>query len=344
MGCSDSKEVALQELRAIVDHLATETSQLNNDLEKITSTNRQGAKIEKPPTVQLIKSMLVSYENNLKEINSIGEKFLNLSKERASSNTVQVQEVLEYSEELFKKVHKIEEMLQEKENLKVEEEDLECKIKNLEKSIKDLENTYFSNEELRDQHHRLHEEVSELLLRRDQCGQEVENLEIALESLNQEIKNSGLDDKASNNDLTNYEVLLRMTELEVNLESKKIDSELEQLAEEMKNLKIRENELQALENNFNSRAASRTSEYENLPFQMKKSKDRIDLLDSEQARIKDEISLVKKSSLNNDRGDMLREFAIRRKSKEEGSKNLDEKIKAGFQASLNRISGKFKGS
>lgn len=345
MGCSNSSQAAIQELRFSVEQLETEVNSLTSELEKLHLNRGQASKQDKPPTVQLIKSMLQVYEKNLKDLNQIASRFLITSQDRSSNTTVQVQEVLEYSEELIKKVNKIEEIIKNKEKLQEEEQQLEWQIQNLENSIREIESSYYSNEEARNQHHRLHEEVSELLLKRDLNSQVVEELEKNLEDLNMEIKNSGLDDKSSNNDLTSYEVLLKMTELEVNIESKKIDQELEALAEEMKVLKAKENELQALDNVLNSRAASRNGDNESIPFVIRKSKERAELLDSEQARIREEIGFAKRSSLVEkgfeDKSDLLREFAIRRKSKEDDFKSINEKIASGFQASLNRITNKF---
>ena len=297
MGCSNSSQAAIQELRLSVEQLDTEVTSLNTELEKLSLTRGQASNQDKPPTVQLIKSMLQVYEKNLKDLNQTGSAFLLTSQDRSSSTTVQVQEVLEYAEELVKKIHIIEEIIKNKESLQEEEEQLEWQIQTLESSIKEIESSYYSNEEARNQHHRLHEEVSELLIKRDLNIQVVEELEKTLEGLNVEIKNSGLDDKSSNNDLTSYEVLLKMSELEVNIEGKKIDQELEALAEEMKGLRAKENELQALDNVLNSRAESRNGDNESIPFVIRKSKERAELLESEQVRIREEIGFTNRSSL-----------------------------------------------
>ena len=343
MGCSNSKEVALEELRKTISQQALENEQLEGELEKAKATAKPGGTGAKPPTAEHIKLLLLAYEQMLKKLTDLGQVFYESSKQHCLSST-NVDEIFEFSKDLNNKVEKLESMMLEKSRLKAEESDLEFKISELEECIKELEKQRYLNEESRNQHHVLHEKVSELQTKKDEISEEIEGFEKELENLNQEIKISGLDDKSSSNDLRNYEVLIRMSDLEVNIELKKVDHDLEVLANEMKELKQRENELQAMEALVNSRSTSRNDTRDLVPFQIRKSKERVDNIESDQAKLKEEIGIFKRNSLaeklKDEKLEAFKEMASKKLDKEDDKKSAIDKVRDRLQSSVNRALAK----
>jgi len=339
MGCSNSKEVALEELRKIIYQQTLENEQLEGDLEKIKATAKPGGPGGKPPTAEHIKLLLLAYEQMLKKLTEIGEAFYESSKQHCLS-TANTDEIIEFSKDLSNKIEKLEKMMLEKSRLKAEETGLELKISELEECIKELEKQRYLNEESRNQHHSLHTKVSELQTKKDEIFEELEGYEKEVENLNQEIKLSGLDDKPSSNDLSNYEVLIRMSSLEVNIELKKVDHDLEILAIEMKELRQRESELQAMEALVNSRSASRNDNRDLIPFQIRKSKERAEIIENDQGKLKEEIGLFKRNSvtekLKDEKIEAFKEIALKKFEKDDDKKSAADKVKDRLHSSLNR--------
>lgn len=340
MGCSNSKEIALQELKNIIAGQVTENEQLHADLEKIKATAKPGTTVGKPPTAEHIKILLLAYEKNLKSLNELAQGFYESSKQNClASNTVD--EIIELCQDLNNKVEKLEKMILDKEKLKQEENRLELHIAELEEEVKEMEKQRFFSEESRNQHHLLHEKVSGLQTKKQEIIEEIEGYEKEIEDLNQEIKVSGLDDKGNSKDLSNYEILLKMSDLEVNLELKKIDQDLEILSNEMRELKQRELELQSMEALVNSRSASRNSNQELVPFQIKRSRERMDTLEGDQAKLKEELNLFKRNSLaeklKDEKIEAFKDLALKKSIKEEEEgKSTFEKIGDKLQGSFNR--------
>ena len=298
MGCSNSKETALKELNLTISEMTAENEKLQKDCEKFKGKNDANPAEEKANLTD-IQDIQKQFEKELKTLSALVTQLYHSSKEVTSVLSPQLKDLLEVESKLSRKANKVKKMIAERDQLREDQEVLERQIHESEVKIKAIENKAFIDSAIRTEHHNLNENVTELESQKEQLLGEMQKAEEVLRTLADEAKNMGFDEKVGGLDLSNYEVLLSLTDVEVASEVKKVDAELEELAFQIKALKAKESELLNLENAnlTRSQSGSGLMRNESLKLLIKNSQERVDMLESEKNKVKEEISKLKRSTV-----------------------------------------------
>ena len=340
MGCQTSKAAAVKELQDLINQIDRDNEKLLKEIENLRTPEAANSNEEEKHTLQDINTMRGDIEGEVKSLQTLASEISESSKARTSVVNAQIQNILEVKEKLDKRTSKIKAMVHERENLRKKNRDLEGQIVDSEAKIRELAQTHFSTEEGRNQHYDLHQKVSELESRKENLLGEIEAAEANLQNLGEEAKNSGLNDKAI--DPSNFEVLLNLSDLEVNLELKKVDQELEELTEQIRILKNRENDLRDFESfTTTSQVKINLPRNDNLKAQIKSSQDIVDMLESEKLKVKGELNKLKRDSLMDgglsDKLSALTSIIEKKKLKdEENSKYFSENLVTDIENTLKK--------
>ena len=322
MGCSSSKETAIIELKQIIAQISNDNTELEKERDKLMS--QKNIEPEKKCTLEDIRTMHFELEKELKTLDSMTSQLHEFSK---SSNSVldnRVKEILELKNKLDNRVIKIKQIMKDKDVLTTQFDELEAKITENEREIRNLEESNFTVEELNNTDFSLSKNSSELGSKKEKLFTEIQEIEKSLTELNKEIKDSHLDSQSKELDSSNNEGLLNLSDVEVNNELKKVDKELEELTEQINILKIKEQEFQHIENFIiTNQTRPVFQKNENLKSQIKSSQERVELLEQEKLKVKDEISKLKRHSLIddglNDKLNALNNIIEKKKNRDEGN-------------------------
>ena len=339
MGCSVSNEVAIAELNQIVLQLSNDNIELTKEHEKLK--NKQKFQLEEKCTLKDIQHLNNQLESELTILQSIASQLYKSSRLSSSFLDNKIKEILRIKEILDNRVIEITNLLEERDELKAQYEELEANVIESEQKILELEEINFTTEDLRMQHYALHQNVSELESEKETLLAEIQEAENTLNNLNQEIKDSGLEDKSKAPDPSNYEVLLGLTDSEVNIELQKVDAELDALMDQIDSLKTKEKEYQNLENLINvNEIKSNLQRNLSLRTQFKGDQNRIDLFEQEKFQVADTFYGFKKrgtveGGVISDRLDSLVNFRDKKKlGDEERVKGISEDLVSNARENL----------
>lgn len=339
MGCSASKEAAIKELQQIVDQLTSENQILEKEKAKLESQKTEKPQEEKN-TLGDITNMHSRLENEVKSLEDLANEMFKSSKESKNALNEQISGLLEIKQKLDKRSETIKEMINEREYLRKQHHELEGQISESELKIKEIESVYFTSEELRFKHHTLHLKVSKLESKKEELLGEIELAESVLQDLQEESKVSGVDNNLKVRDLSNYELLLSLSDQEVNTELKKVDAELEELTEQMRILKNRENELNDFES-YAPKSQSRLSilKSDSLKEQIRSSQERVEMLELEKNKVKVDIDRLRRNTTNDGLGEklnILNGIIEKKRVKEESSKVVSESLVTDIEKTLKK--------
>ncbi|OMJ71463.1 hypothetical protein SteCoe_30330 [Stentor coeruleus] len=341
MGCGNSKEAAIKELNQIVSQMRSEIHDLEYEREQL-KCNKEENTLEEKNTLKDIKLMHKEFEKELKSLSGIVKLLYESSKVNSQTRGTILQELLEMKEKIERKVQRTKDLIKEREKLKEQETNLEMQLANTEKKIHELEANFFPNDQVRQQYYTAHKQLSELESQKEDLFEEIEKAQEVLNALNDEIKESGYEDRSKATDPSSYEFLLSLTDTEVNDETRKVDKELEELAEQIKTLKNKEGELQNIDILTGQRSQSRTFvRNESLKTQLKSSQERVELLESEKQRVKDEIVKLKRNTCNeeglSEKLNALNDIIDKKKNKDdETGRAISENLVSDIEETLKR--------
>lgn len=341
MGCGNSKEAAIKELNQIVSQMRLEIHELESERDQLKG-NKEENTLEEKNTLKDIKLMHKEFEKELKSLSAIVKLLHDSSKTNSQIRGTNLQELLEMKEKIERKVEKTKSLIKEREKLKEQEENLEMQSAITEKKIQELEANFFPSDQVREQYHAAHKQLSELESKKEEMIEEIEKAQEILNTLNDEIKESGYEDRSKATDPSSYEFLLSLSDVEVNEELRKVDKELEDLAEQIRVLKNKESELQNIDSFAAQRSQSRTFvRNESLKNQIKNSQERVELLEGEKQRVKDEITKLKRNTMNeeglSEKLNALNDIIDKKKTKDdETGRVISENLVLDIEETLKR--------
>ena len=329
-------------MQTLVDEISKENEELTKERDKLASQTVPGtSEGGERHSLQDINTMRSDLEAELRTLDRIASEIFESTNVRSKTVNAQIKDFLEVKEKLDRRTGKLKAMINEREFLRKQNTELEEQIADTEAKIRELAQNHFSTEEARNQHYDLHQQVSELESKKEDLLAEIDAAEANLQNLNEEVKNSGLDDKSL--DPSNYEVLLSLSDFEVNSELKKVDIELEELTEQIRILKTRENDIKDFENYGNTSKIKLNTlpRNDNLRSQIKNSQEIVEVLDSEKHRAKGDMSKQKRDSFIDgglsDKLSALNNIIEKRKIKDdENTKYLSENLVTDIEKTLNK--------
>lgn len=300
MGCSYGKTTAIAELNSLIKQISGENSLLEKERDKLRSQHDDKVEEEKG-SLHDLNQMHKDLEKELKELKQIMLDFMPMdeSDEIASFCLKKgVERISKFQDELEQTSMKIKEMITKRDEIKKEHSTFEDLIIETENRIGELENAIANQEETLKDQENFEEKLQMYERQKSDLLEELKEAEKIYKELSNETTHWVVDETMPEKEKNTIESLLSLSESDVNRELKVVEKQLQAYNTEIKELEMKELELQHMDEyiiNLQSKLST-NSKNEYLKQQIIQSEERIELLKIEKKRVKNEVCRKKKSS------------------------------------------------
>ncbi|OMJ89233.1 hypothetical protein SteCoe_8619 [Stentor coeruleus] len=299
MGCSGSKTLAMAEIQQLIEQVRSENALLEKERDKLKNQRTSDRSEEEKNILHEFRTMHNEFE---RELSQLKDQMLGLSivpeKDPQTISTVKdgIEKIIQIQADLEEKSNKIREILTKREELKKEQIDYEKKIEEMTKNLEELdvaleaqEETLRSQDNIEDQIHQYERE--KMILAR-----QLKEAETTYKDLREELKDWEEVDETNYSDAASFEKMLGMTESEIKKELLQVDRDLEDLTLRIKDLEIKEVELQQTDNYLTglSQKIAANANVISIKQNLIETQDKINDLKEEKKRVKAEIIRIKK--------------------------------------------------
>ena len=321
MGCSNSKQVSIQELTQMIAKLEADNKSLKKEAEKLKTTIEEKPEDSKT-TLKDIKELQSELESYLKLLNLKVSQVYESSVSSSLTVSDKVTQILNLKTQLDKKTEKIVELVKTKEEFKKQQEDLEKEINFNESKIKEFETLHFSSDELRTEHFNIYKKVAELEDEKDKILAETAKAEKNISEINNKLRgfDNGFISQTPNPNTPLGQ--LNSSDIDVGNQLKRVDSEIEALSGQMKKFKFKESEVLNIDKQISFiKTKPNFKKNENLKNKILASQERIEILETEKKKLKNEIGKLKGTSLEVGLSEKLNELNSILDKKKPGNKD-----------------------
>ena len=300
MGCSGSKKLALDEINQLIQHITQENAQLERERDKLKNQRANDRNDEERSVLSDFKSMHQEFARELAELKD--QMSLLCQSEDSNENVVSakngIQKVIEIQEALECKSTQIRDILLRRDELKVEQANYETLIQEMEKNIMEIDSALRVQQETLAGQENIEEKIARLQKEKTKLIDELKEAEETYKDLREDVKDWDFEDESATSDMNSFERLLNMSEAEIKKEIIAVDKELNQLSSKIKDLEVREAELQKTDEyltEMSGRLAANGSTFR-VKEQIKEAKDKVEELRTEKRKVKAEIIKLRKAA------------------------------------------------
>lgn len=338
MGCSGSKTLAMAEIQQLIEQVRSENALLEKERDKLKNQRSSDRSEEEKNILHEFRTMHNEFE---RELSQLKDQMLGLSavpeKDPETISTVKdgIEKIIQIQTDLEEKSNKIREILTKREELKKEQMEYEKKIEEMTKNLEELDvaleaqdETLRSQDNIEDQIHQYERE--KMILAR-----QLKEAETTYKDLREDLKDWEEIDETNYSDAASFEKMLGMSENDIKKELHQVDRDLEDMTLRIKDLEIKEVELQQTDNYLTglSQKIAANANVINIKQQLIETQDKINDLKEEKKRVKAEIIRIKKKVSDGSYGsyDKYQSFG-----EVMDSKGREETLEFNVQATLKR--------
>jgi chromosome segregation ATPase len=298
MGYGYSKNLVIKELNQLIDQIKQENLDLESERDnlKLQQELKSNTDSLTKDSIEALNDLLNSLESQLIEAKHLSVAFLpsNILDHELHAR---IKEVVSIQNEIEEKDKILNDLKKQIRNLNKERQTHEVKTVKFQCKIQELELSILGNDKLIDnQQNYYREKIMELTENKSKILRNIQDYENICKELSDEIISS--ENSKEDPDEYTYERLLAMSESEILSETKKLENEIEDLTEHLKQLKEKEIELEQMNNYINTLQTSTPSKISQLKTQASESRSRIQYLINEKERLKENLGINRNSFLN----------------------------------------------
>lgn len=303
MGCSYGKTSAITELNELIKKISAENAVLEKERDKLRSQHDDKPEEERG-TMHDLKQMHVDLEKELYELKTIMMEFMphnDSSQEVSLSLKKGLERINKFQVELELTSTKIKEMITKREEIKKEQLTFEDLILDTESQIAKLEKAIADQEEVLKDQENFEEKLQMYEKQKQDLLEELKEAEKIYKELSKETQPWDETDLQIEDNKNSLEYSIATSEVELNRELKNVEKQIEAYTTEIKELEMKDLELQHMDEyimNLQNKMSS-NSKNEILRQQIAQSEERIEMLKIEKKRIKSQVLKKKKISGEN---------------------------------------------
>lgn len=344
MGCGNSRESTIRELKEIMLKLKEENLELEiqKDNFRLQQDLKGKGELKDKNSLSQISNLAGNLEINLKDVKNTGVKFLppnipNAILEANIIRTISIQNDLEVKNE---EVYELKNVIFA---ISLQKEQIQEQIIEFEKKTKQLEYSFITRRPEQMEINYYIQKIMQLEDTKQRIIGEITDLDGKIKAVTNEISGNEPSLKEQENDILSYEFLLTMSDEDIKDSMVKVEREIKDLTDHLKKLKDMEYELEELNkyvNNIKGLGVNRVKELRKL---IDDSRNRIKALNREKEKLKNEIEYLNKldDKGNNKVKTDYENFEMKILGKEESplraqrlllNNNIDEALKKGKNA------------
>ncbi|OMJ84251.1 hypothetical protein SteCoe_14673 [Stentor coeruleus] len=299
MGCSGSKTFAMSEIQQLIEQVRSENALLEKERDKLKNQRSSDRSEEEKNILHEFRTMHNEFE---RELSQLKDQMIRISavpeKDPETISTVKdgIEKIIQIQTDLEEKSNKIREILTKREELKKEQMDYEKKIEEMTKNIEGLDIALEAQEETLRSQDNIEDQIHQYEREKNILARQLKEAENTYKNLREELKDWEEIDETNYSDIASFENMLGMSENDIKKELLQVDHDLEELTLRIKDLEIKEIELQQTDNyltGLSEKIASNANAV-NIKHQLIETQDKINDLKEEKRRVKAEIIRIKK--------------------------------------------------